>query len=95
MLIFRIDMYTILESKIEFQDNALSRVIVLVDCTSRSSKPYSDVRAIAATNKPSMGYFWIGGNHRLNMDLLQDVAAGGMELNDRDKLFPGWKSKLK
>ncbi len=51
-------MYTILEAKAEFKDNKLTKVCVLVDCTSRSSEPFTDVRAIYATNKPYSGYMF-------------------------------------
>ena len=48
--------YQILEAKLEFQGNKIKRITVLVDCTGNSSAPYSDVRAIYATTKPTSGY---------------------------------------
>lgn len=87
-------MYEILESRIEFKNNQIQKITVLVNCTSSSSKPYSDVRAIYATNKPSSGYMWILPTSRLNEKLLQEVAGAGMESSDRDRIFPNWKAKL-
>lgn len=86
--------YKILESRIEFVENQIQKVTVLVDLTSRNSSPLSDVRALYATNKPCGGYMWIEQNSILSKDLLQAVAAYGMETSDRDKLFPGWKKKI-
>ncbi|MEY4571220.1 MAG: hypothetical protein RLZ10_413, partial [Bacteroidota bacterium] len=83
--------YEILESRIEFNNNQIQRITVLVNCTSSQSKPYSDVRAIYATNKPCGGYMWIPLNAKLTDDLMQSVAGAGMETRDRDKIFPGWK----
>jgi len=89
--------YNILEARIEYQDNKLTRITVLVDCTGSNNphtKPFSDVRAIYATNKPCSGYMFIHPTKaQLSDDLLQQVAAAGMETVDRDKIFPGWKAK--
>ena len=85
--------YKILEARIEFERNKLYRITVLVDCTSGSSKPLSDVRAISATTKASAGYMNIHPSEELNERLLQRVAAGGNKTDYRDKIFPGWKQK--
>lgn len=87
-------MYKILESRIEFKDNKLHKVTVLVDFTSSTCKPYTDVRAYCGTTAPANGYMSIGSNAKLNEDLLQEVAGYGSRVSDRDKIFPKWKSKL-
>ncbi len=87
--------YNILETRIEFQENKIYKVIVLVDCTGSSSKPYSDVRAIYATTERHGGYMNIPNGAELNAELLQEVAAAGMEAMGRDEIFPDWKKKLR
>jgi hypothetical protein len=89
--------YDILQAKIEFADNKITRITVLVDCTGKGNphtKPFSDVRAIYATTKPRGGYMNIPASAKLSDQLLQDVAAAGLETDERDKIFPGWKEKL-
>lgn len=85
--------YDILEAKLEFQDNKIKRITVLVDCTGSNSTPYSDVRAIYATTKPTGGYMNIFPEATISENLLQKVAAAGMETEDRDDIFPNWKTK--
>ncbi len=85
--------YTILETKIEFKDNKIQRITVLVDCTGNHSKPFSDVRAIYATTKPRGGYMNIPLSAKISERLLQEVAAAGMETVNRDDIFPNWKKK--
>ncbi len=85
--------YNILEAKIEFKNNKLQRINVLIDCTSGSSKPFSDVRAIYATSKPVGGYMWLLPTSIISNELLQEVAGAGMETSDRDEIFPNWKAK--
>ena len=63
--------YEILESRIEFIDNRIYKITVLINCTGRGSKQYSDVRAIYANTKPIGGYFYIPQEAQLNTDLLQ------------------------
>ncbi len=87
-------MYKILESRIEFVNNAIQKITVLVDCTSSLSTPLSDVRAIYATADVRNGYLVIPPCPELSERLLQDVAALGCEDHNRDKTFPGWKSRF-
>jgi hypothetical protein len=87
-------MYNILQAKIEFTESKLYKVTVLVDCTSSSSRPYSDVRAICADIKPRAGYMSIPVSASIDFDLLQKVAAAGMEVYEVEKIFPGWKKSL-
>lgn len=87
--------YDILEARIEFKNNQLQRITVLVDCTGSGSKPFSDVRAIYATTKPAGGYMNISPSAQVSNDLLQEVAAAGMESVDRDEIFPKWRMKTK
>lgn len=81
-------MYNILESKIEFKDNQLFRITVLVEFSR------GDVRAIYADTRIKAGYFFLRSSQELNNKLLQEVAGGGAERGDKDDLFPGWHSKL-
>jgi hypothetical protein len=85
--------YNILETRIEFENNKVQRITVLVDCTGGYSKPFSDVRAIFATTKPRGGYMNIPASAQISDKLLQEVAAAGMETVDRDDIFPNWKKK--
>lgn len=90
--------YNILQARIEFTDNKIVAITVLVDCTSPPgnnpyTKRYSDVRAIYATIKPRGGYMNIPPGAKLTDDLLQRVAAAGMETVDREEIFPNWKAK--
>jgi len=85
--------YNILETRIEFENNKIQRITVLVDCTGSYSKPFSDVRAIFATMKPRGGYMNISAGTKISDKLLQEVAAAGMETVDRDNIFPNWKNK--
>ena len=81
-------MYNILESRIEFKNNQLSRVTVLVEMSK------GDVRAIVATTQPRGGYMHLEPNVKVSNELLQEVAGYGLETIDRDEVFPNWKSKL-
>lgn len=81
-------MYNILESRIEFKDNKLFRITVLVEFS------IGDVRAIYADTKPKGGYMFLMPNHNLSNELLQEVAGYGSERSDKDDMFPGWNSKL-
>ena len=81
--------YKILESIMEFENNEVSNVIVLVDMNLN----LSDVRAIEMGNKPVIGYGNITEvSHSIGV-LMQHVAGSGHERNDRDQLFPNWKNK--
>lgn len=79
--------YNILEARIERKNNQLQRITVLVEMSK------NDVRAIFATTKPRGGYMSISPSANISEELLQDVAAGGMETVDRDEIFPHWKIK--
>jgi hypothetical protein len=81
-------MYNILESRIEFKNNQLFRITVLVEMSR------GDVRAIYADTKPKAGYITLKPNQELNNELLQEVAGYGSERKDKDDMFPGWHSKL-
>lgn len=81
-------MYNILESRIEFQNNKLFRITVLVEMSR------GDVRAIYADTKPKGGYLSLNPNQEINNELLQEVAGYGSERGDKDDMFPGWHSKL-
>jgi hypothetical protein len=81
-------MENILESRIEFKNNKLFRITVLVEFSK------GDVRAIYADTKPKGGYMFLKPNQELNTELLQEVAGYGSERNDKDDMFPGWHSKL-
>jgi len=86
--------YEILETRVEFVNNKIDRIFVLVNFTGNGSKPYSDVRCIYANTKPCSGYFYIIPALELNPSLLQRVAASGIQTYGRDKIFPSWKSRL-
>ena len=81
-------MENILESRIEFRNNKLFRITVLVEFSK------GDVRAIYADTKPKCGYMSLKPNQELNTELLQEVASYGSERNDKDDMFSGWHSKL-
>ncbi len=81
-------MYNILESRIEFKNNELFRITVLVEMSK------GDVRAIYADTKPKGGYLFLSPKEEINNKLLQKVAGKGSERNDKDDMFPGWHSKL-
>lgn len=87
-------MYTIIEARVEFTHNEITRVTVLVDMTGNQLRPLTDVRAIFATKKPMAGYMSIPAGTELSAGLLQDVAGFGQETVDRDEIFPSWKQKL-
>lgn len=80
-------MYNILEARIERNANQVQRVTVLVEISK------GDVRAIYATNNPRGGYKFLMPNEKVSEELLQEVAATGMETVDRDEIFPDWKKK--
>jgi hypothetical protein len=81
-------MYNILESRIEFKNNQLFRVTVLVEISE------GDVRALYADTNPRGGYMILNPNQELNNELLQEIAGYGTERRDKDDMFPGWHSKL-
>jgi hypothetical protein len=87
--------YNILEARVEFKNNKIERVTVLVDCTSKHLKPLSDLRAYFATVKPLSGSMVIPTDANVSNDLLQEVAATGLETVDRDEIFPKWAIKQK
>lgn len=78
-------MYNILEAKIEFKNNQIDRITVLVEISK------GDVRAIYATTKPRGGYTCIPPAAKVNDELLQEVAGYGMETVDRDRIFHNWR----
>lgn len=82
-------MQDILEARVEFENNCITRITVLV----RMSTLINDVRAIFATTKPRNGYMHILPSDALNNDLLQRVADHGLETMDRDSVFPHWRTK--
>lgn len=81
----------ILEARIIYTDESISKITVLADCTS-VGKPFSDVRALEVTNKPCCGYEFIKPNEELTSELISRVADYGMEVNP-DGVFLGWKNK--
>lgn len=81
-------MYNILEGRVEFKNNQLVRVTVLVEMSK------GDLRAIFATTTPRSGYMHLLPNETISNDLLQKVAGYGLETMDRDEIFPNWKTKL-
>ena len=81
----------ILEAKIFYTKDKIRKVVVLGDCTS-VGKPFSDVRALMATNKPCSGYEFIKPNETLSDDLIRRIADFGMETNP-DNDFPNWKKQ--
>ena len=83
--------YTILDSKIKYKNERIHSIVVLIDCTGPDCEPLSDVRAVYATTKQSGGYMSLTPNAVLTDQLLQQVAAAGIETVDRDELFPNWK----
>lgn len=76
-------MYNILETRIEFQNNQLFRITVLVEMSK------GDVRAIYADTKPKCGYMFLMPDQELNNELLQEIAGYGSERADKDDMFPG------
>lgn len=78
-------MYNILEARIEFNNNQLKRITVLVEMSE------NDIRAIFATTKPRGSYMHIQPSDTISEDLLQKVAAHGLETVDKDEIFPHWK----
>lgn len=85
----------ILEAKIQFdQDVKIKRIAVLVDFTSNTVKPYSDVRAIVATTQPMWGYTVISSDDTPNIDLLKRVAGKGNQEDDSVE-FPGWEKRYR
>lgn len=85
----------ILEARVEFVENEVERITVLVDFTGRHLKPFGDVRSITATKTPASGYMFILPGSQLTNELLQEVSRFGKETDDRDKIFSGWKKRLK
>ena len=81
-------MENILESRIEFKNNKLFRITVLVEFSK------GDVRAIYADTKPKGGDMFLKPNQEINNELFQEVAGYGSERRDKDEMFPGWHSKL-
>ncbi len=75
-------MENILESRIEFGNNKLLRITVLVEFSK------GDVRAIYADTQPKCGYMFLRPNQALNNELLQEVASHGAERHDVADVFP-------
>ena len=85
----------ILEAKIEFEnDGKLKKIGVLVDFTLSHIPPFTDVRAIVATTRPTWGYTVIGPDDELSPELLRRVAGQGSQENEATE-FPGWKKRHK
>ena len=80
-------MYNILESRIEFKNNKLDRITVLVEISK------GDVRVIAMDTIGKPGYKVIEPNETLNEALLQKVAGYGWTRVGIDNLFKGWKAR--
>ena len=79
--------YKILKSHQVFKDGILDKVAVLW-----VSNPDNDwVRASYFTRRIKYGYGYLKENEELNSQLLQQVAAKGIELPDvlKKKYFPG------
>ena len=81
-------MNNILESKIEFKNNQLFRVTVLVEFS------IGDVRAIYADTRPKYGYLVLNPNQDISSKLLQEVSDYGTERHDKNDIFPGWHTRL-
>lgn len=79
--------YNILECRIEFKNNQIFSVTVLVEMSK------FDIRAIYANTEPACGYMSLKQNESISNELLQEVAGYGYEKNDKDYLFPDWKKK--
>lgn len=79
--------YNILESKIEFKNNKLDRISVLVEMSK------GNVEVIAMDTKGKPGYDVIQPNEELSPALLQKVAASGWTRVGVDSLFKGWKTR--
>lgn len=78
-------MYNILETNIEFKNNKIEVITVLVEISK------NDIRAIQSTSKSNNGgYMYIPQSAKLNYELLQSIAGYGIEVNAK-KYFP--KSK--
>lgn len=86
----------ILEARIEFENDGrlIKKIAVLVDVTSTTVKPLSDVRAIVATTQPMWGYTVIRPDESINLDLLKRVAGKGNRENDEVE-FPGWEERYR
>jgi hypothetical protein len=82
----------ILEAKVNFKDEKIVRIAVLVDFS--SGKDYSDTRAIVATDRPQGGYLYIVPDENLNDKLIKQVADYGMEI-DTEMEFPGWRKRYR
>ena len=82
-------MYNVLESNIKFNSNGqILSVLALVEYSE------GDVRVIEATNQRRSGYMNI--SHRTDyilFDLLQEVAAHGMEITEKNKIPTEWFKK--
>jgi hypothetical protein len=77
-------MYNILQARIEYSNQQLYRVTVLVEISK------GDVRAIYSTVGFKNGYDSLDPKEPVNDQLLQRVAGYGMQTMDRDIIFPGW-----
>lgn len=82
-------MYNILEARIEYKNQKLTRVTVLVEISK------GDVRAILSTDSFKAGYDSLNPDEPVTDALLQRVAGYGaaMQVIDRDAIFPNWKAK--
>lgn len=79
--------YNILESRIEFKNNKLDRITVLVEISK------GDVRVIAMDTIGKPGYKVISPDEELSPALLQKVAGFGWTRVGIDNLFKGWKAR--
>ena len=85
----------ILEARIEFEnDGRIKKIAVLVDFSSTTVKPLTDVRAIVATTKPMWGYTVLSPDEPISGELLKRVAGKGNTENDTVE-FPGWKKRYR
>lgn len=81
----------ILEARIIYDNENISKVTVLADFTS-VGESFSDIRALEATTKQYAGYEYIKPEEGITNDLINRVADYGMEVNP-DRYFPDWKMK--
>ncbi|MFY9307810.1 MAG: hypothetical protein WAQ28_02055 [Bacteroidia bacterium] len=77
--------YKILEVRIEYKAGKLYWITVLVEISK------GDVRAIYASTLTKYGFMYIKPTDQLNEKLLQEIAATGIETEERDTIFPNWK----
>lgn len=82
-------MYNILEARVEYKNQKLERVTVLVEISQ------GDVRGVFSSNNLGAGYMKLHPNEPITDGLLQRVAGYGATLlmSERDTVFPNWKAK--